>query len=235
MPSLKDAVGQDLSHYTMVTKSSPQASVPPTQDQQPILNSMIRCPLPPIFQVSPDNLRQFYQGGQVPQARIFTPNQPVITSTSTTTEFGGSSGGGSGGGGGGGTTPGTSPTSQSASITTGSLSPNAIFTSTLIVAKGFQLLSVSTGSPARVQLYGTAQAQSADSYRGLDVPPPAGTVQNLICDVVLDTSPYQWSFQDRVGANADSPQKTTIYVSITNLDITSDFITLTLVFVPLES
>ncbi len=70
MPSVKEATGQDLSGYTPVTPS-PQASLPPTQNLQPVLNTVIRCPLPPVFQSNPDSLRQFYSGGAVPQFRIF--------------------------------------------------------------------------------------------------------------------------------------------------------------------
>ncbi len=234
MPSLKEALNQDLSAYTSVGKASLQASLPPTQMLDPGLNTMIRCPLPPIYQVSTDNLRQFYQGGQVPQFRILTP--------SLQTSSGGATGGNvvagpttnGGGGGGGGSTP-SQPTAQSVSITSSLLTPNSTFINSLTLSKSFQLLGVTTSSPARVQLYGTALAQSSDAYRGLDVPTPAGTVQNIICDVALDTAPFGWSFQDRVGANANSPQTSTIYVTLTNLDVTSDIITLTVSYVPLES
>jgi hypothetical protein len=71
--------------------------------------------------------------------------------------------------------------------------------------------------------------------RGLDVAPGAGTAQNIICDVVLDTVPYQWTFQNRTGANGESPQTTAIYVTVTNLNTTSSAVTVTLLYVPLAS
>lgn len=233
MPSIKDSLGQDLSAYSPVEKSSIQAALPPTQIQEPVLNTMIRCPLPTLFQVSPDNLRQFYQAGQVPQIRIFAPSSGLAPSSGGNGNVSVTSSSSSGGGS---VTPSMPATSQSISINTGStIGPNGTYTGTMLVSKSFQLLSIATSSPARVQLYGTLQAQLGDATRGLDVPPPAGTAQNIICDVVLDTRPLQWSFQDRVGANADSPQTTFIYVRLTNLDVSSDVITLTLVYVPLES
>jgi hypothetical protein len=79
------------------------------------------------------------------------------------------------------------------------------------------------------------QAQLQDAARGLDVPPPAGTLQSLITDVALDTYPYQWNFQNRTGANTEEPQNAFTYVTITNLDATSDVITLTIQYVPLEA
>lgn len=235
MPRLSDAIGQDLSAYTEVEKSSPQAALPPSQGQEPVLNSMIRCPLPPIYQVSPDNLRQFYQGGQVPQTRILAPFIQNGNSGNTTINETNVSGSSGGGGGGGSSVIIKPPTAQIVSITSGLVGPQETFTGILSVAKSFQLLSLSTSSPARVQLYGTSLASIGDGYRGLDVPPPAGTVQNIVCDVVLDTTPFRWFFQDRVGSNADSPQATTIYVRLTNLDTTSDLITMSLGFVPMES
>lgn len=231
MPSIQEAVNQDLSSYTAAEKSSPQASLPPAQGLEPTLNSMIRCPLPPIFQAAPDSLRQFYQGGQVPQTRFLSPvnasNSQVSTTTSETAfiDTGGGSGGGSS----------TTIKALQVSVTTGSLAPGQNFIGSALTSRSFQLLSIAAGSPVRVRLYATALAQSADVSRGLDVPPPAGTMQNIICDVVLDTAPFQWSFQSRMGANADNPQTGVVYVTMTNIDSTSDLITMTLSYVPLES
>jgi hypothetical protein len=124
---------------------------------------------------------------------------------------------------------------QQVSVTTNPLNPGQVFVSSFSVSKSFALLGLSCNSPVRVQMYGTAQAQSFDAARGLDVPPPAGTTQNIICDVALDTAPFNWAFQSRVGSNGDSPQKSTVYVTLTNLDTKSDTITVTLSYVPLES
>jgi hypothetical protein len=84
-------------------------------------------------------------------------------------------------------------------------------------------------------MYGTALAQSADSSRALDISPPAGTGQNIICDIVLDTAPYLWNFQNREGANGDNPVSSTIYLTVTNLDAITDIITLSLSYIPIVS
>lgn len=234
MPSLNQALNADLSSYEPVTPTpSAPGAAGPQDDMQPGRSSVLRCPLPPVWQASPDSLRQFYLKGQVPQNRFLTPPafQPNSAGGTTTTNAsviisgGGSSGGGST----------TSLAAKQASLTTPSLGPNNKFSGSINLAKSFQLLSVAVGSPCRIQLYGTSAAQLSDINRGLDQPPAAGTGQNIICDVALDTVPYQWSFQSRTGANADNPQVASIYVTITNLDSTSDVVTMTLVYVPLEN
>jgi hypothetical protein len=233
MPQLHEAIQADLSGYSPVTEVNSRTASPPTNELQPGLNAMIRCPLPPIFQASPDSLRQFYVGGQVPQARLLSPASSAVTAptygttSNTTAVFLNPTGSGSS------TT--STVTAQQAVIRTPVLNHNGVFTGVISISKGFQLLNLSVGSPCRIQLYGTSTSQSLDRSRAIDTPPPAGTAQNIICDVVLDTTPYQWTFQNRVGANGDSPQKPSVYVTLTNLDVTSDVITLTLSYVPLES
>ncbi len=74
MPALADLTKTDLSGYA---PSAPVlASTPPTipaNDMEPGLNAYLRCPLPPVWQSSPDSLRQFYRNNQVPQVRLFNP------------------------------------------------------------------------------------------------------------------------------------------------------------------
>jgi hypothetical protein len=189
----------------------------------------MRCPLPILGQATPDALRSFYLKGNVPQVRLLTPESVVINGgTSTTTANVSTASSGSSG-------STTAIVAKTSTITTAVLSPNAQFTGVMSFSRSFQLLVLAVNSSARVRLYGTAAAQSGDLGRGLDIPPAAGTAQNIICDVVLDTSPFTWPFQDRVGANADTPQTTNIYVTVTNLDSNSDAITVTFQYVPLQA
>jgi len=239
MPSIADAIVSklDLTGYQPAPPSNPAppaATGQQTGGLEPGRNTMIRCPLPPLWQASPDSLRQFYIQGQVPQRRLLTPVSltPVGSSSSTTSSITNttvipSPGGGSSSGG--------SIAASQIVVKTPVIFPGNKFVGSASLPKSFQLLSIAVGSPCRVQLYGTALAQSQDLSRALDTPPGAGTAQNIICDVALDTAPYQWSFQNRIGANADNPQSATIFVTITNLDATSDAITLTIQYVPLES
>lgn len=232
MPSLSEAIKTSTQGYIPVT-ASPQASLPPLSDLQPTINTMIRCPLPPIFQAAPDSLRQFYRGGVIPQTRLLS----AVTSTIN----GGSTGGNatvstsvitSSG-----TVPPPTPiVEKQAVITTTVLGPGAQFVGTLPnIGRSFQLLTVSSNIAARIQLYGTQFAQTADLSRALDQPPPAGTAQGIITDVALDTNPLSWNFQDRVGANGDVPQNPVSYCTITNLSGAAVAITVTLQYVPIEN
>lgn len=239
MPSLTEAIqsasGLLSSGYveSVPVEQSPGA---PTSaaDYDPGRNSMIRCPLPPLWQDSSDSQRQFYIDNKVPQMRVMTPQSASVSGGTS-----GSSGsviieGGSGGSGGGGSSTATIAAAQ-AVVTTPVLPSNAKFVGGLAVSKSFQLLGIAVSSACRVQFYGTASAQTQDAGRGLDVPLPAGVMQNIIADVVLDSSPFQWSFQDRIGANADHPQQAVMYVTITNLAAASSPVTLTLQYVPIEN
>ena len=75
MPSIADRLGADMSNYTSATmKPTPSTPTSVTStDQEPGLNIYLRCPLPPIWQSSPDALRQFYNNNRVPQTRLFNP------------------------------------------------------------------------------------------------------------------------------------------------------------------
>jgi hypothetical protein len=242
MPSISDAIKSasnlEASGYVGSDPVNNAGSPPVSNNYDPGRNAMIRCPVPSLWQDSSDSQRQFFMDGAVPQNRIMTPN-PTAPNGSLGTAA--PSGGGNtgiiitGGGGGGGSTSSGTLAAVQAVVTTQVLPPGAKFAGNIAVTKSFQLLSIAVSSPARVQFYGTASAQSADMGRGLDVPPPAGVMQNIIADVVLDTSPLLWSFQNRMGANADQPQQSVMYVTITNLDAISDPVTLTLQYVPLEN
>ncbi len=195
----------------------------------PGLNVFLRCPLPQVWDAPSDSLRQYWHGNVVPQVRILTP-YPVSpngggTTINHVTSIGPTSSGG-----------GSSATATLAitniSTKTPVINPGASFTGSFTLSKVFQLLSLSSSNPSRIRLYGTATEQAADSFRGLDISPPAGTAQNIICDVALDTAPFLWSFQDRVGSNRDNPATSTIYITVTNLEAISDSFTLTFEYVP---
>lgn len=220
--------GLDMSGYGPV--EPPKAGLPtPNPAYEPGLNAYIRCPLPPVWSATPDSLRQYYQRDVVPQFRLFNPTPPQSSGSSGTTITNVTSGGSSGGGGG----SGSSLVVSQTSMTTPNLSASKSFAGSITLAKSFQLLQVSANAACRIEIYGTKLEQSGDSGRGLDVPPPAGSAQNIITDIALDTSPYQWSWQDRCGSNNESPRTNTVYITITNLGNVSNKFTITLVYVPL--
>jgi len=233
MPSLADSL-IDVSQIETTTEKlnlNTNTALKPDADLIPVFNSMTRCPLPPISS-SPDSLRTFYMGGRIPQHRIL-PSSVITTGssgggsvvTTNTTVVSSSTS----------TSSGLNLKAQQASITTSILIPNQIFQSTILLAKSFKLLSVTANQVARIQLYGTSIAQFGDSGRLIDSPPPAGTPQDIISDLVLDTPPYAWDYQSRVGSNSDSPQSSVVYITITNVSTASGIITATFMFIPLQS
>lgn len=234
MPSLTDALAADLSGYAPVENTSGPGKAPrPEVSLQPVLSSMIRCPLPPV-NATPDSLRSFYVGGLIPQHRLMIPmvSSPtngggtVIENTTVTSSTSSSSGSGSST---------NNITSVRATFVTPSLAPGDSYQGVINMSRTFQLLSVSANVACRIQLYGTSTSQSTDSSRGIDVPPGAGVFQNIITDVVLDTSPYQWSYQNRGGANADSPSAPVAYITVTNLDTLATAVTVVVEYTALES
>ncbi len=79
MPSLSDRLikersgvpeGMEPAAPTQPVQA-PIAHFPPDQPLEPGRSGFTRCPLPPIFAQSPDNLRQWFNGGKTPQIRIY--------------------------------------------------------------------------------------------------------------------------------------------------------------------
>jgi len=103
------------------------------------------------------------------------------------------------------------------------------------MAKAFVVLTVTVGTAARVRLYGTNMAQIVDAGRPITQGPGFGTEQNIIGDMVLDTPPVVWQAVDMVGANGDNPQSTAVYITCDNLSNMSTAITVSVVYVPLQS
>jgi hypothetical protein len=175
-----------------------------------------------------------YLSGKIPQFRIFTPSPQSPGGSSVVNESVFISGAASS------SSSSSVPnyiselTSSQVVLVTPILIPGGQFTKSVQMATSFQLLSVVASAICRIEIYGTASAQSQDIARAIDVPPPAGTLQNLISDVALDTVPYQWFYQNRIGANADHPQTPTIYITVTNIGTIAAAITLTLQYVPIE-
>jgi hypothetical protein len=78
MPSLNDAIGQDLSGYGAVPEGSGPQVATSQPSQMPANSGWTRSPLP-ILSSTSDNLRLFYTGPSTPQQRIYSPKQsPVI-------------------------------------------------------------------------------------------------------------------------------------------------------------
>jgi hypothetical protein len=234
MPSIKEMQGANLKGYTPSPAPQPPVVAQTITGDRLKANPSIRCPLPP-FNSDPDTLRQFENGTLSPKIRVLPlpPNSgsgggatTIVNNISTS----GSSGGG--------TSTNTTTTLVASSVTpvTGLLIAGGVFTGTVQLAKSFQLLSISASAPCEVRLYGTAAAQAFDAARPLDAPVPPEVMSNLIVDVVLDTLPYFWPLQNITGANQDTPQSKTLYMSVFNLaGVPETNISVTIAYVPMEN
>ena len=103
--------------------------------------------------------------------------------------------------------------------------------------KSILLIKVDTGGKkARVRLYNTTANRTADTSpdRPNSTPPVPGTQHGVLCDLYLDTADKYtwWMSPPALGFNGDSPQVSTIYCAITNLDTSTQTITVTFTFVP---
>lgn len=229
MPSIKDAQGADLSGYTPMTAQLPVITRMITDKAK--ANPSRRCPLPP-FNSDPDTLRQFEIGTQSPLIRVIplpeVTNTAAPTFASTAASVASSSST---------VVPvATTLTALSVTLSTGVLAAGSSFTGSVQMKKSFQLLSLAASAVCEVRLYGTAAAQSFDNGRVGDVPVPAETSQNIISCVTFDTLPYAWPWQNKIAANQDTPQSSTVYISVFNTDVsTVSNINVVISYLPLES
>jgi len=131
----------------------------------------------------------------------------------------------------------TPPTAQTVGFVTPALLVGQVFTTVIQIAKAFDVLGFGVSAPARIRLYKTAQTQAADSSRSLTQRVPIGTANGIICDMQLQ-QPNELSWKnspDFPGSNGDTPQTTSIYLTVTNIGAAVAAISLTITFVSLES
>lgn len=196
-------------------------------------NPYLRTTLPPM-NAGPDTLRQFNENGKTPTRRVIPlPISTVagggaqITNNTTIIQQGSS----------GGSSSAAKLVSASVNVNSPTLLPGQTYTQTVQMAKSFQLLLVTSTQPVEVRIYSDALTQAADLVRATDHAVPFEVVAGLITDIVFDTPPYQWNWQNRIGANADATQSTNIYVTVINPSQVSGALpaTIAITFLPLES
>lgn len=78
MPRLSDRIvheqngvpaGMEPAHPTQPIQAPVQRPV--EKGLEPVGTGFTRCPIPPIYAQNPDNLRTWFNGGKVPQIRIY--------------------------------------------------------------------------------------------------------------------------------------------------------------------
>ena len=178
-----------------------------------------------------DLINQVGKGGSNPQFRML-PLPPSSGGSVTVITGGNSTSSGSSSGG----SSSTSINPKTVTLSIPSLGPNSLIATSVTASQSFQMLSVASNNPVCVRLYGSAAAQISDSSRAVDAPVPAELVQNIILDIVLDTSPYIWYCQNIVGINANAPQSTLLYVTVINAsNVGLSGTTITIALIPLET
>jgi hypothetical protein len=123
--------------------------------------------------------------------------------------------------------------------TTAELAADASENVSLTLAKSFLLMKVEVSTKARVRLYKTAAARTADAASAHGTYPTTGTPHGVIIDLYLDGSagaPLAFMCSPDVpGSNGDDVVASTIYASVTNIDTSAHAVTATFTFVPLEN
>jgi hypothetical protein len=142
-------------------------------------------------------------------------------------------GGGPGSGGGYGSTQ----VRTTATVITAALDNNVTENDDLVMARTFILQSIMVSAYARVRLYSTAAARTADALRPLGAPTPQGTQNGIIAEVIMvsQLGVLSWMMSPAAnGCNDDTPAATTIYAATTNLSGANSTITVTFTYLPLE-
>lgn len=212
MPPLRDTVrGSSPTGFEPV-ENPPNPLVPDTKSPGQALggNPYLRSTLPP-FNASSDTLRQFNESGKTPTRRVI-PLPAAVTSgaggsvTYNTVVSSSSSGS---------VTPTVAALSvASAAVNVPSLDPSSSWTGTIVLAKAVQLQGLTSTSPLEVRLYADADTQGFDISRASDNAPAFEITGGLITDVIFDTVPYSWSWQNRTAFNPAGT--TTYYVTVVN-------------------
>lgn len=233
MPSLNDAIrsSSPAGFEPVNPPMLPPATVTlPGQDNSFKVNPIIRCPIPPTS-AGPDTLRQFNDGNEmVPRRRLLPlPTNNGVgggTTINNTTVVNSSSSGGST----------SSLTAKTLAVTSPLLPANGVSYQTLnMSSKSFQLISCKANVACEIRIYGSSMAMAIDASRPLDAPLAAELGNNMITDVAMDTAPFTWNWQNRIGANSDTPQTVNAYIAIRNLGSTPNTVSLTITFLELES
>jgi hypothetical protein len=113
-------------------------------------------------------------------------------------------------------------------------------TTNVTLFKSFSIVGITiTGSKkARIRLYSTAAARTADLNRGYSVPLVLGAPHGCICDFYFEQvfAVTPWVCSPVInGSNSDGSPVTTIYASVTNLDSVTQTIPVVYTVVQLEN
>ncbi|MCI4437880.1 MAG: hypothetical protein JHC33_13820, partial [Ignisphaera sp.] len=117
-------------------------------------------------------------------------------------------------------------------FTTSSVPANSTTTQSISLAKTAELLTLTTDYPAWIRIYGNSVSMVADSGRLITVDPVSNS--GIYLDILTTAGTYYLS-PIVMFTNLDISLSNTAYISVTNKDITSRAITVTLNYLPLET
>jgi hypothetical protein len=122
---------------------------------------------------------------------------------------------------------------QTASHTTASLANNAEEQSTIILAKSYRLLSISTSVAARVRLYDRAAKQTADASRAVGTSPTGDS--GVVFDYVTTAGVLSADLTPQViGSSMESSPSSSIPLTVDNLSGSTGTVTVTFTYAVLE-
>lgn len=238
MPSLaKMLQTQSLPGFEATDNKMPTSPPPASVEGSQVgLNPYLRCPLPP-FSTTIDTIRQWNMTGKNPVMRVIPlPVQQGaggsavnVTNVSTTAS---SSGGG--------TAPVVPPTPLTPATVVFNvpfLAPGATYQTSVKMSRSFQQLQLQATQPVEVRMYSNPVTQVIDIARVTDIAVPFDTIEGVLTDIVFDQYPFQWEWENRIGANADNPQTTNVYFTVVNPSQTTGVnpSVVTVIYQPLES
>lgn len=122
---------------------------------------------------------------------------------------------------------------QTVTLVTGSLAPGQTENLTVALAKTFALSKIVSSDLARIRLYSTAAARTADASRPATISPTVGTQHGVILDLNMQNSPQDltWILSPLAyGANDETVPSTAISYAITNNSVVTQALTITFTF-----
>lgn len=123
---------------------------------------------------------------------------------------------------------------KQATFTSNALVNGASETNTIPIAKGFQVLNITTNVPARVRLYTRAGYATRDLSRPVGQL-PAGD-HGLIADLLTYSSKLSWDFAPIApGSSLEDPPTANIPIVVTNSSGSTHVINVTVTYLELEA
>lgn len=229
MPPLSQRLRSEIPEGFAAQEQMPASSPTPPEPGKALgADRFIRCPLPP-FNAGPDTLRQFDENGKIPARRVIP--LPVATGVGgssiviNNTSISGSASSG-----------GNVVTIPVKTVTFGipTLIPGDAAMLSVALSKIAVLMIVGSSDLCEVRIYGDPLSQAADAPRLSDTAPPFEITQGLITDIILDTTPLQFNWQNRLFVNQDAPQTANMYVTVLNPTSSAVTPSVTVTYLPLE-